>query len=616
MDFLLYLAVIPALAVAAQWIAWRCNLPGILLLLVFGVGIGVFIRPDDLLAELVDGDPATTGPRILFPLVSLAVAVIMLEGGLSLKLSELREAGSAAFRLCTIGAAITAAATTIAARLCFDFDWRLSALVGAILVVTGPTVIGPLLQQVKPSRRVSNTLKWEGIVIDPIGAVLAVLVFEILLLHPGETDLSHGMTLLAWTVAVGAILGVVGGLLLTYGLRRYLIPDHLHGVGALVTALLLFALSDHLAHESGLITVTVLGIWLTNQHDFDIEHIIEFKENLRTLFIGCLFIVLGSRVDIGAVGQVGWSGLLFVALLIAVIRPLSTFLALLGSGLSLREQGFISMLAPRGIVAAAVSSIFALRIEQTAGISSAGADQLAIITFIVIVGTVTFYGLSASPIAKFLGLSDPNRNGVMIAGADPWVILFAQELKKAGCPVLLIDTNFRKVAKAKMEGLEAICANILNEHAREELPLSGIGHMVAMTPNDEVNSLAVRECRSMFGRANSYQLTFKSENRRGMTRHLMGRELFESGLTHSKISELVSRGFQFKTTAISDAFSYQDFQNRYSEEYVLATIDDQSTLNIVTVDEPVSPTPGETILALVAPVENKESRQASPSPQS
>ncbi len=610
MDFLFYLALIPALAVAAQWIAWRTNLPGILLLLLIGVAVGGLSRPDDLLADLVSGDPNITGPRILFPLVSLAVAVIMLEGGLSLKLSELREAGSPAFRLCTLGAAVTATAATIAAHFCFDFTWRLSALLGAILVVTGPTVIGPLLQQVKPSRRVANTLKWEGIVIDPIGAVLAVLVFEILLLHPGQADLGHGMMLLAWTVLVGAVLGAAGGWALTHGIRRYMIPDHLHGVVSLTTALLLFAVSDHFAHESGLITVTVLGIWLTNQHEFDIEHIIEFKEHLRTLLIGCLFIVLGSRVDITAVGQVGWSGLLFVALLIVVVRPLSVFVALLGSGLNLREQTFIATLAPRGIVAAAVSSIFALRIEQTAEIDLAGADQLAIITFLVIISTVAFYGLLASPIARALGLSDPNRNGVLIAGADDWVIRFALELKKAGCPVVMIDTNYRKVTKAKLEGLEAICANIMNEHAREELSLSGIGHMLAMTPNDEVNSLAVRECRSVFGRAKTYQLTFKSENPRGMTRHLMGRELFDRTLTHSRISQLVSQGFEFKTTAISEEFTFQDFQNLYAEQHVLAIITDKSsqnsekmTLKLVTADEDAAPEPGDVVLALVNPLQ-------------
>lgn len=612
MDLLLYLALIPTLAVAAQWIAWRTKLPGILLLLVIGLAVGTVIRPDDLLADLVDGDRTTTGPRVLFPLVSMAVAIIMFEGGLSLKLGELREAGSAALRLCTVGAAITAVGTTVAAHLCFDFDWRLSALLGAILVVTGPTVIGPLLQQVKPSRRVANTLKWEGIVIDPIGAVLAVLVFEILLLNPGDVEFGHALALLSWTTAVGTVVGVLGGIVLTTGFRRYLIPDHLHGVASLVAALLLFAISDHFAHESGLITVTVLGIWLTNQRGFDIEHIVEFQEHLRTLLIGCLFIVLGSRVDIASIGQVGWSGLAFVLILILLIRPLGTFVALIGSGLSFREQSFVAMLAPRGIVAAAVSSIFALRIEQTAEINLAGADQLSIITFIVIVGTVTFYGLTAAPIARALGLSDPNQNGVLITGADEWVIRFALELKKSGCPVVMIDTNFRKVTKAKMEGLEAVCANIMNEHAQEELPLSGIGHMLAMTPNDEVNSFAVRECRSIFGRANTYQLTFRSDTPRGITRNLMGRELFQSGLTHSRIGALINSGFQFKTTAISEEFTYEDFKERYKEEYVLAVIHDKSFLNIVTVDEPVSPAPGEIVIAIVSPENNDTARTAKP----
>ena len=600
MDFILYLAMVPALAIAAQWIAWRVKLPGILLLLVIGIVLGIFIRPDDLLAELVSGDRSTTGPRILFPMVSLAVAVIMFEGGLSLKLAELREAGRPALRLCTLGAAITAVATTITAHYCFGFEWRLSALLGAILVVTGPTVIGPLLQQVKPSRRVANTLKWEGIVIDPVGAVLAVLVFEVFLLNPGESSFSQALLLLTWTTLVGGVLGIAGGVLLTNGIRRYLIPDHLHGVAALVVALLLFAISDHLAHESGLITVTVLGIWLTNQRGLDIEHVVEFQEHLRTLLIGCLFIVLGSHVDMAFIGDVLWPGLLFTAVLILVVRPLSVFLSLLGCGLNYREQAFVASLAPRGIVAAAVSSIFALRIEQAGEINLEGANQLAMITFMVIICTVAFYGLSASPIAQALRLSDPDRNGVLITGADDWVIQFALELKKLDCPVVMIDTNYRKVTRAKLEGLESICANIMNEHAQEELPLSGIGQMLAMTPNDEVNSFAVRECRSIFGRANTYQLTFKSESQRGMTRNLMGRELFGAEMTHSKIREMVESGFEFKTTAISEEFTFEDFQSLYEKAHVMAVLEGKSTLRLITTDESITPKSGDAVVALVS----------------
>ncbi len=244
MDFLLYLAIIPALGLAAQWIAWRTNLPGILLLLLFGVVLGQFVKPDSLIAELTGGDESA-GPRLLFPLVSLSVAVIMFEGGLSLKLGELREAGSAALRLCTIGALITFLGATIATHFTLGFQWRLSCLLGAILVVTGPTVIGPLLRQVRPSRRVATTLKWEGIVIDPIGAVLAVLVFE-QLLQVGESSFFSAAAMLLKTAAIGIVLGAIGGAALTVAFRKFLVPDNLHGVCALAVSLLLFAISNHL----------------------------------------------------------------------------------------------------------------------------------------------------------------------------------------------------------------------------------------------------------------------------------------------------------------------------------------------------------------------------------
>jgi NhaP-type Na+/H+ or K+/H+ antiporter len=606
LDFLLYLAIIPALGLAAQWIAWRTNLPGILLLLLFGVALGQFVQTDQLLADLTGGNDSA-GPRLLFPLVSLAVAVIMFEGGLSLKLSELREAGGAAFRLCTIGALITFGGASIAAYYTLGFHWRVSCLLGAILIVTGPTVIGPLLRQVRPSRRVAATLKWEGIVIDPIGAVLAVLVFEQLLSHGGESHIGLGVVLLLKTAAVGMIFGILGGWLLETAFRKFLVPDSLHGVFALAIALLLFAVSDQLAHESGLITVTVLGIWLTNQKGIDIEHIVEFKENLRTLLIGCLFIVLGSRVDLAEVAAIGGSGLLFVAVLILIVRPVSVFVSLLGSPLNLREQSFIACLAPRGIVAAAVSSVFALRLEQaTEAGQITGADQLATVTFMVIVGTVAVYGLAASPIARYLGLADANRNGVLILGADEWVRDFAAELHKADLPVQLVDANFNKIAQARIAGLEAVCANILNEYAREDLPLDGIGQMMAMTQNDEVNSLAIRECKSLFDRADLYQLSFNTQNqhsRRGLTENLMGRELIDKGVTFSKLQELHQLGATFKRTPLTREFTYQDYSERSQDGSILVcAINEDKSLEVNTVDDPLEPKPGQTIISLVTSV--------------
>ena len=577
MDLLFYLALVPALGVAAQWIAWRTNLPGILLLLVFGVVLGQFVQVDEYLSDLTGGNE-TAGPSLLFPLVSLSVAVIMFEGGLSLKLSELREAGSAALRLCTVGAAITFALAAVAAHFTLGFQWELALLLGGILTVTGPTVIGPLLRQVRPSRRVASTLKWEGIVIDPIGAILAVLVFEHGMMVGHGSGVSGVLMTLGYTALIGVVLGVFGGALLGFAFRKFWIPDQLQGVAALSIGLLLYAASNHFAHESGLITVTIVGVWLTNLRNLEIEHIIEFKENLRTLLIGCLFIVLGSRVNLEDITAIGLPGALFVLILILLVRPISVFVSLAGSPLNIREQSFIAGLAPRGIVAAAVSSVFALKMESHAAeLNIPGADLLATVTFLVIVATVAIYGLSATPLAKFLQLADTSTNGVLIAGADAWVCDFAKELMKSNVEVLLVDTNYNKISKARVEGINAACANILNEHVVEELPLTGI-----------------------------YQLTFnheKTHHRRGMTKHLMGRELFGEANTFSELRDLHATGARFKTTPLTDEFTLEDFQNQYGNGAILlCTIAEDGSVEFDTHDAPVTPQPGESILTLVSAV--------------
>ncbi|MEM6688918.1 MAG: sodium:proton antiporter [Planctomycetota bacterium] len=604
MDLLFYLALIPALGVAAQWIAWRTNLPGILLLLVFGVGLGSVIRPDEFIAELTGGEAETAGLGILFPLVAMSVAVIMFEGGLSLKLSELREAGAAALCLCTVGAMITWIGASLSAIYCLGFSPEIAALLGAILTVTGPTVIGPLLRQVQPSRRVSATLKWEGIVIDPIGAILAVMVFE-LMLHQEQSGVDMVVVLLGKTLVVGLVLGLLGGWILSQAFKRFIIPDGLHGAAALSVGLLLFAVSDQLAHESGLITVTVLGMWITNQHGFDVEHIIEFKENLRTLLIGCLFVVLGSRVELSDVMAIGLPGIIFLLSLILIVRPIAAFVSLISSKLDFRERVFVASMAPRGIVAAAVSSVFALKLEeQAANGAMAGSDQLATVTFLVIVGTVAVYGLSAAPIAKWLGLADDRNSGLLIAGADTWVIDLAQAFHDEKIPVVVVDTNYAKISQAKQRGLNALCMNVLNEVARDELPLAGVGNFLAMTSNDEVNSLMTREFRSQFGRSNTYQLSFNAKNlsgRRGLTKHLMGRELFDSDHKFTTMRELHQMGGKFKATKLSDEFTFEDFSDRYKESAIpIAIVNDELEVTLGTVDKPLQPGAGDTVIAFVS----------------
>jgi len=611
-SFFYYLAGVPLLGIAAQWLAWRLRLPSILLLLAFGVLLGLLFKsPDELLAELV-GQPgdASVGPRLLLPVVSLSVAVILFEGGLTLQFHELKTAGSGVLRLVTIGALVSWVLATMAGDAFLPgFGTRLAALLGAVLIVTGPTVVAPLLRHIQPVPRVASVVKWEGIIIDPIGAVLAVLVFEEILLHGANASPAAAALLLLKTVVLGGGLGWLTAKGLIEIVRRYWIPDYLHGVVFLAVALASFAVSNYVQEESGLVTVTVLGVILANQRAISIRHVIELKEHLGVFLISCLFIVLGSRLDPAAFLALGWQGLAFLAVLILIVRPVSVFVATWGAQLNWREKLFLACLAPRGIVAAAVISVFALKVETLAHerpdmqFLTGQADQLVPLTFLVIVGTVGVYGLSAGPIARSLGLSDVNPQGLLIAGADPWMRKIAAILQEEGLQVVLVDTNYKNVAMARMDGLRAECASVLSEYIREEFNLSGIGRLLAMTPNDEVNALAVREFVHRWGRANVYQLPPQDDRlgpRSSVAEHLRGRQLFAKELNYLEIAHRFEAGAHIKKTRLSDEFTWDDFVERYGESSVLLfVITESKKLRVTTSREPIKPLPGQSVIALV-----------------
>lgn len=612
--FVYYLAAVPVLGVAAQWIAWRLKLPSILLLLLFGVLLGQIVHPDHLLARL-SGTDASVGPKFLLPIVSLSVAIILFEGGLTLRFSELKESGRSVLRLVTGGALISWLLTALAARWILGLDWRIATLLGAILVVTGPTVVMPLLRHIRPTRRVGSVVKWEGIVIDPIGAVLAVMVFEQVFAEHAETTFLTGLAVLARTVLIGGGFAVIAAGLLGVLVKRYWIPDYLHGVFFLAVALAVYVGSNALQHEAGLAAVTLLGVLLANQKSVRIHHVIEFKEHLGVFLISCLFIVLGSRLDVGEMLRVGGQGLGFLAALILVVRPAAVMLSTWGAELTLAERIFLSFIAPRGIVAAAVTSVFALNIAAAAQHNqdlqriAGDADQLVPITFLVIVITVTVYGLLAAPLARWLKLADPNPQGILIAGAAEWIREIGEALQKEGRRVLLVDTNYASVAAAQMQGLEADCSSILSEHVREELDLGGIGRMLAMTPNDEVNAMASREFAHLFGRANVYQLPLwdgSSGRRVSVSEHLCGRLLFGEGLNYNDLAYRFSQGAVVKTTKLTEEFTIDNFRETHGEQAIpLFLLDNSKTLHICTVDNSPKFEAGQTLISLV-PKQNGE----------
>lgn len=594
---LIGVAAIIVLGVSAQWFAWRLRLPSILLLLLFGFLAGPIthlINPDELFGEL------------LFPLVSVAVAVILFEGGLTLRLGDLPGVGDVIFRLISVGALLTWGITAVTAHYLIGLDWSLAVLLGAILIVTGPTVIGPLLRQVRPKGEVGAVLKWEGILIDPVGAVLAVLVFEAIV--EGQFAQVPGAVLLG--VLQTLFIGVVGGLVfagtLILFMRRYWIPDYLQNGVALLLAVSSFVLSNALHPEAGLLTVTVMGVVLANQQLVSIRHIVEFKENLTVLLIGSLFILLASRVQLSDVAGLGWGSLLFVVVLIVVIRPLSVLVSTFRSRLDLRSRIFLTWMVPRGIVAASVASIFSFELMES---GHQGAERIVPLTFLVIVGTVLFYGLTAGPVARRLGLSELNPQGLLFVGGHTLARRLATAVQELGFRVVLIDTNWQNIIAGQMEGLDMHHGDALSEDVLEECEFDGIGRLLALTSNNEVNSLAALHFPEVFGRAAVYQLPLGSRNvvekLQHKPSHLRGRFLFSPQATYHTLMDRFNNGAEIKVTALTPQFTYEDYQAYYGNEALpLMLLNGRNELLLFTVEDPPVPRPGHRLISLV-PVQPK-----------
>jgi len=610
-QILVALAAVFVLGVGGQWLAWRIRLPSILVLMTLGVLVGPvtgWIQPDALF------------PKVLLPCVSLAVAVILFEGSMNLRLADLREIGWPLGSLLTLGVVIAWALIAASARYVLDFDWKMSLLLGALLTVTGPTVIGPLLRHIRPLGRVGPIARWEGVVIDPIGAVLAVLVYEALLASHA-TDMGSAWQIgakgLFVTLLIGLGIGAGVAYSLLFVLRRHAVPDHLQSPMALMAVLGSFAASNVLHHESGLVTVTVMGLILANQKRVTVKHILRFKENLTVLLISTLFIVLTARLEFEHITTLSWRGPLFVVVLIVLVRPVSVFLGTMGTGLTNPERAFLAWLAPRGIVAAAVASVFALHLaggDHGAGGehgSDALGQQFVAATFLVIAGTVIVYGLTSGIVARKLGLSVPNPQGVLMAGAHPAARAIAHALVGQDIAVQLVDTNPDNIRTARMEGLTTMYANVLSETTTEELDLGGIGRFMALTSNDEINSLAAEHFHELFGRAETYRLAkhqAKSDRKEVAEELMFGRTLFNEELTHEVLDKRFEEGAVMKATRLSEEFAWPKFREQYGDEAILMfAIDGAGQLSISTADAPLKPGPGDTVMALVDPPEENAS---------
>ncbi len=437
------LAIIVGVGMAAQWLAWRSQVPSIVLLLIAGLVLGPVF-------SLIDPDEFLGGT--LFPVVSLSVALILFEGGLDLPPRELRSTGTVVRRLISVGAIITFLVAAWGAEHMFDMSRGAAAVMAAVLVVTGPTVVGPLLRFVRPSGRTGPMLRAEGILIDPIGATAALVAFEVALTDEPGDAITTVFGVIGTTLLVGIGIGLVLSFVLDHALRRFLIPDHLANPIALAIVIVGFVLSNEVQEEAGLLTVTVMGIWLARRDSAAVRQLLEFNESLRTLLISVLFILLAARIEPDQLRDVALPSLLFLALLVFVARPLGVIVSTVRTGLSWRERLFLMVMAPRGIVAAAVSAIFALRLEEE-GIR--GAELIVPIVFLVIIGTILVYGFLAGPIANALGLAEARANGVLIVGAHAVARGLAKALNDLEVKAMLVDTDPYNVTRSVALGLPA-----------------------------------------------------------------------------------------------------------------------------------------------------------------
>ncbi|WP_420320881.1 cation:proton antiporter [Flagellimonas sp.] len=511
---MLELAGIIILGIIAQWVAWRFKLPAILPLILIGLLVGpiatLYTEDGSKLIE-----PIWNGEKGLFPgeglyyFVSLAISIILFEGGLTLKRSEIKNVGPVITKLITLGSVVTFFGAGIAAHYIFGLSWQISFLFSALIIVTGPTVITPILRNIPLKKDVSAVLKWEGILIDPIGALVAVLVFEFISVGEGSAFTQTALVEFGKILLFGTTFGFTFAHALAFAIKKNFIPHYLMNVVSLSVVLLVFVESDVFAHESGLLAVVVMGMVMGNMNLPNLKELLYFKESLSVLLISILFILLAANINVGDMLLIfNWNTAILFAVIVFIIRPLGVFLSTRGSGLKLNEKLFIGWVGPRGIVAAGIASLFGSKLLAK---GEPGAEYITPLVFMIVLGTVLLNATTARAFAKMIGVFLTKSEGILIIGASKVSRLIGNYLKNNDRHVVLIDNNETNVEKAKRLGLEAFTANIFSDTLTDNIELNDMGYLMALTGNSDINKFAIDKFRNQFGENGAFRLVNSEE---------------------------------------------------------------------------------------------------------
>ena len=509
------LAGIIILGIVAQWVAWKFKIPAILPLLLIGLLVGPIAA--EFLSE--DGgkwiEPIWNGEKGLFPgdglyyFVSLAISIILFEGGLTLKRSEIKNVGPVITKLITLGSAITFFGAGLVAHHVFDLGWELSFLFSGLIIVTGPTVITPILRNIPLKKDISAVLKWEGILIDPIGALVAVLVFEFISVGGGGAFTKMALIEFGKILLFGTSFGFTFAHALAFSINKKLIPHYLLNVVALSAVLLVFVLSDIFAHESGLLAVVVMGMVLGNSNLANLKELLYFKESLSVLLISILFILLSANINIEDLFLLyTWKTAVLFVVVVFIVRPIAVFASTWNSNLKLNEKFFISWVGPRGIVAAGIASLFGSKLIKQ-GVE--GAEYITPLVFMIVLGTVLLNATTARFFAKIVGVFLKKSDAILFVGASKAVRIIASFLKSKGKRVILIDSNKNYIKEASDDGLEAFKVDVYDDELANNIELNDVGYLIALTGSDAVNNHALNKFSENFGEQGAYKLASSKE---------------------------------------------------------------------------------------------------------
>lgn len=593
MDPVAAVALVGALGVGSQWLAWRFKMPAIVLMLAAGLVVGPVLGVFDPSRDI--------GP-LYVPMISIAVAIILFEGGLTLNFHTLRDAADGVKRLVFIGAPLGWLLSALALRWGAGLSWESSAVFGGIMIVTGPTVIAPLLRSARLARRPGALLQWEAILNDPVGALAAVLALEVVVVLRTAEQVETAFLSLLLGIGVATVLGGLAGYVLSWAFSRAKVPEYMKVPVLFAIVLAVFALADSVLHESGLLAVTVMGVVIANANLASFDELRRFKEHATILLVSGVFILLAASLDFSALQDLTWRSVLFVIVVLSVVRPVTVLVALSLTKLPVREKLLVATTGPRGVVLVAVAGLFGERLVELGVADGALIGPLA---FILVAGSVVVHGFTLAPVARFLGVTAAETPGVILVGGSYWTTGLAETLKKAKIPVLVTDPNRSHLRQAREFGIDTFFGDILSEGAELRVEMNGYKIVVAATDNDAYNTLVATDLGSEFGRENVYQLAReKAANKRHALPSTLGGRKFADNATYNDLNRLMWEGWDFSVTPLSEEYELSNWRENMPKARLLGFIDSGGEIHFVSEDSEVTAGPGTRLVSMLPPQES------------